>query len=307
MALQNLLEPTMPITRILLKKANLAHMITTRGALTVYKNKSGPVKNSLEWNIKQARGVACEFVDAAKIKTMEPALENISCGVFTPEWCNIINPYQLTLGLANYLSTLGGKIYREQIDSIKVKDQRAISATTSSGKCITFDNFFICAGIWSKSLCQSIGERVIIESERGYNTTLPNPGFELSRQIIFGDHKLVMTSINEGLRIGGAAEFAGIDAVPNYTRSTRLLELAMRYIPDLNTEGETQWMGHRPSTPDSMPVISKSGKLTNVFHAFGHGHLGLTMAAVTAKLIGQLAVNETPSINIDPFDIKRFN
>ena len=247
----------MPLTRVLLDKANLTNMITMKGALTVYQDEAGPEKDRLEWDIKQARGITCEFVDASKIRMMEPVLENIGCGVFTPEWFNITNPYRLTLGLVEHLTALGGKICREQIKSIEIKDQRAISAKTSSGNYITFDSFFICAGIWSKSLCHNIGERVIIESERGYNTTLPNPGIELSRQIIFGDHKFVMTPIDGGLRIGGAAEFAGIETAPNYTRSKHLMEIAMRYLPELNTEGKTQWMGHRPSTPDSIYFLAR--------------------------------------------------
>ena len=116
-----------------------------------------------------------------------------------------------------------------------------------------------------------------------------------------------MTPMSMGLRIGGAVEFAGLKAPPNYSRAQALLKLANRYLPDLNTSGGTEWMGHRPSTPDSLPVIDRSQRFDNIYYAFGHGHLGLTGSATTGRLIASLVRGEDPGIDLAPFRIARFD
>jgi D-amino-acid dehydrogenase len=148
---------------------------------------------------------------------------------------------------------------------------------------------------------------VLLESERGYNSTLPDPGITLHRQLIFAERKFVATPLSCGLRIGGAAEFGGLNAPANFKRSRALVELAHRYLPELRIEGGTNWAGHRPTTPDSLPVIGMSKGHPKVCYAFGHGHLGLTQAATTGRLITDLIVGRRPAIDLSPYDIGRFN
>ena len=122
----------------------------------------------------------------------------------------------------------------------------------------------------------------------------------------FAERKFVATPLAIGLRIGGAAEFAGLEAPPNYRRSDALLQLARRYLPGLDESGAQKWMGHRPATPDSLPVIGASGTSPRVFYAFGHGHLGLTQSVTTGELIGELLAGVTSSIDLAPYAITRF-
>ena len=116
----------------------------------------------------------------------------------------------------------------------------------------------IAAGASSASLARRLGDKVLLESERGYNTTLPFSGVVVKRELIFSERKFVATPLSCGLRIGGAAEFGGLRARPNFKRSRTLAELARRYLPGLKIEGGTNWAGHRPTTPDSLPVIGAS-------------------------------------------------
>jgi D-amino-acid dehydrogenase len=115
-----------------------------------------------------------------------------------------------------------------------------------------------------------------------------------------------MTPMQMGLRIGGAVELAGLEAPPDYDRARALVRLAKKYIPDLSVRCGTEWMGHRPSTPDSVPVISPSQKYKNVYYAFGHGHLGLTGSMTTGRLIAELVSGKTPNIDLTPFHVGRF-
>ena len=304
-ALRDLLAPCMDDTRTLLRQAGLTGMLTEDGALTVYPTPESFENNLLEWRVKREHGVEAERVDRLAIHDLEPNLRNVDSGWFTPAWCNVRNPLSLATKLAGFFQASGGLIRREKVVDFTMDQGRVTSLSTSDGTGYRADQYIVAAGIWSKSLCRRLGERVLIESERGYNTTLPDPGLEIGREIIFGEEKFVASTIDSQLRIGGAAEFAATDSPPDYRRSDRLLQIAHRYLPGLNGEGRQNWMGQRPSTPDSLPVICSSNRTNNVLYAFGHGHLGLTMAATTARLIGDLS--DGTGTGPAPCHIDRYN
>ena len=108
-----------------------------------------------------------------------------------------------------------------------------------------------------------------------------------------------MTPLEEGLRLAGTAEFARLDAKPDYRRAQVLLQHAKRYFPGLNDASVEEWMGQRPMTSDSVPVISTSPRHDNVFYAFGHGHYGLTQGPTTGRLIVDLVRGEVRQCRSD--------
>jgi D-amino-acid dehydrogenase len=130
--------------------------------------------------------------------------------------------------------------------------------------------------------------------------------FDLKRQLTFGGHGFVVTPLSCGVRVGGAVEFAGLDAAPNFRRSDVLLAKAKRFMPGLDTTGGTQWMGFRPSLPDSLPAIGPAARDARVTYAFGHGHLGLTQAASTARLVADLMAGRPSALDLSPFRPQRF-
>ncbi len=116
----------------------------------------------------------------------------------------------------------------------------------------------IAGGAWSKALTRGLGDAVPLETERGYNTTLPAGAFDLKTHVTFSNHAFVVSKIGEGIRVGGAVELGGLKLAPNMKRAEFLLAKAKTFLPGLKTEGGVQWMGFRPSMPDSLPVISPS-------------------------------------------------
>src|SRR5690606_17235099 len=136
-----------------------------------------------------------------------------------------------------------------------------------------------------------------LQTERGYNTTLPATAFDVKRQLIFSGHGFVITPLSTGLRVGGAVELGGLKRPPNFARSRAMLAKAKAFLPGLDDRGGREWMGYRPSLPDSLPVIGKSRR-ANVFYAFGHGQLGKPQAAATARLVCDLVLGQAPAIDI---------
>ena len=164
----------------------------------------------------------------------------------------------------------------------------------------------IAAGAWSKRLAMLLGDAIPLETERGYNTTLPPGAFDLDRQLIFGEHGFVVTPLSTGIRIGRAVELGGLKLAPDFRRSEVMLRKAQRFLPGLNTENGRQWMGFRPSLPDTLPVIGTSSATRAIVYAFGHGHLGLTQCSATACLVAKIPAGREPAISITPFRPDRF-
>jgi D-amino-acid dehydrogenase len=119
-------------------------------------------------------------------------------------------------------------------------------------------------------------------------------------------HGFVVTPLSIGVRVGGAVELGGLTLPPNFARADAMLKKAAMFLPGLATTGGRQWMGFRPSLPDSLPAIGRSRASPDIVYAFGHGHLGLTQSAGTGKLVAQLVTGAPPSLDLTPFSPQRF-
>jgi D-amino-acid dehydrogenase len=168
------------------------------------------------------------------------------------------------------------------------------------------DAVAVTSGAWSKALAVRLGHRPLLDTERGYHVMLPKPGIMPRLPIYSGDYSFAVTPLQNGLRLAGTVELGGLAAAPNYARAGVLLERGRRMFPALNAAGKTEWMGFRPSMPDSVPVISGSARHPNAFFAFGHGHIGLTLGAVTGRLIADLVAGRDPGVDMRPYRIDRF-
>ena len=174
------------------------------------------------------------------------------------------------------------------------------------GETLEASHAVIAAGAWSRPLAAGAGDRIPLETERGYNTTLPPGAFDLRRQLTFPGHGFVVTPIGGGVRVGGAVELGGLRRPPDFRRSATMLAKAQHFLPGLRAEGGVQWMGFRPSLPDSLPVIGPSRMSPRIIHSFGHGHLGLTQSAATGRIVADLIGGRRPPLDIAPFSPQRF-
>ncbi|WP_233238570.1 FAD-binding oxidoreductase [Bordetella sp. LUAb4] len=302
-----------------------------RGALTVYETDAAYADERASWQFKRERGVRWRPVDLSELRELEPGLAPVfKHAVMLEDWAHIDDPKRIVDVLRQKVQERGATFIRGDATGVEAgsvggaggpggprgsaglgsagdsASAGAVAVRTGDGRLVTGDKVLIAAGAWSARLARTVGDHALVESERGYNTTLPGSAGRLNREVIFAERMFVATPLAIGLRIGGAAEFAGLDAAPNFKRSEALLKLARRYLPDLEDAGAKQWMGNRPTTPDSLPVIGVSPMNPDVLYAFGHGHLGLTQSATTASLIGQLLTNARPSIDLKAFSVSRF-
>ena len=189
-------------------------------------------------------------------------------------------------------------------------DGRQLTAIRSDGGELAADAAVVCAGVWSKPLAASLGDKVPLETERGYHLMIVDPEAMPTIPTADGDGKFVATPMDTGLRLAGTVELAGLDAPPDWRRARILLQQGRKMLPGLAPhhpeERLSVWMGHRPSTPDSLPVIGRSRATPDVLYAFGHGHVGMTAAPMTGRLMADLVTGRPPAIEIAPFAASRF-
>jgi len=283
-----------------LEMSGLALMLRHDGQLQVYESEAEFRASLPGWKAREEAGIAFTHLKGEEIATYQPGLApSFTHATFTPEWQSISDPRDYVLAMAERFRAGGGEI-------TVALAERLVAGGVETSEGMMPGRVVLAAGAHSHQLARTAGVKIPLETERGYNTTLPAGAFDLKRQITFGGHGFVISKVGNGLRVGGAVELGGLDLPPNFARADAMLKKAKRFLPELDTSGGTQWMGFRPSLPDSLPAIGALPNRPDVFCAFGHGHLGLTQSAGTAAIIADLMTGQDPGIDLTPFSPARF-
>lgn len=281
-------------------------MLRKDGNLQVYESETEFRASLPGWQARSDHGIEFHHLDAVAMASLQPGLSRqFVRGTFTPGWYSITDPRLFTLALADRFRAQGGRIDRAEVLALTPASD-GVEVALADGAAMRSGHVVLAAGAHSHLIARTLGDRIPLETERGYNTTLPADAFDLRMQITFGGHGFVISRLKSGIRVGGAVELGGLRLPPNFTRADAMLKKAQRFLPGLKATGGTQWMGFRPSLPDSLPAIGLSRATSRVIHAFGHGHLGLTQAVGTARLVADLMMGRPPAIDISPFSPQRF-
>ncbi|TKW63547.1 MAG: FAD-binding oxidoreductase [Paracoccus denitrificans] len=255
-----------------------------------------------QWQARERHGFEFRHLTRDEMDEIQPGLApRFVSGTFTPAYWSISDPKEYTLALAERFTERGGVIEQAEVTSLRIDGDGVMINDTRRAPQVV-----LAAGAFSHRIARTLGDKIPLETERGYNTTLPPDALDLRAQITFGGHGFMVTKLDTGIRVGGAVELGGLDAPPNYKRAEAMLKKAKSFFPDLKTEGGRQWMGFRPSLPDTLPVIGPSGAGPRVIYAFGNGHLGLTQSAAMARLVSDLVTGQPPAIDLKPFAPSRF-
>ncbi|GGK62555.1 NAD(P)/FAD-dependent oxidoreductase [Amphritea balenae] len=272
----------------------------------LYRDEDNFKADSVAWNARESRGISYDVVQGSALHQQEPGVsDQFNYALSLHNHGFVRSPEKLVKTLADSFVAKGGQIQLADIRDIQITDGQP-SALITHKETLPVKQLVIAAGVWSRKLAAKLDRDIPLQSERGYHIEVRNPGITLHSPIMFADGKLVATPMENGIRFAGLVEFGDLEAEPNEEFCHRLFYHAKRLFPQINTEDYTEWMGHRPSLPDSLPVIGCSQNYGNVFYAFGHQHMGLTLGPHTGELIAQLVTGEQPDIDLTPFSISRF-
>ena len=302
----NLMKLSQAALETQVKDTNGASLIQPEGQLQLYEGEREFQASLPGWELRREHGVKFDLLESrGEIADIQPGLhERFTHAGFTPEWKNVTDPERWLAHLCAEFQARGGSIEQADVHSLASSEDDGI-LRTSIGE-LRAAQIVVAAGAWSHHLARTLGDKIPLETERGYNTTLPAGAFDLKTHLTFGGHGFVVTKINGGVRVGGAVELGGLKLPPNYKRAETLLNKAKHFLPELKASEGKQWMGFRPSMPDSLPVIDHASSSRRVIYAFGHGHLGLTQSAGTAELVAALATGTTPPMDMTAFSARRF-
>jgi len=293
-------------TEQLMAELGLSDDISSTGCLSLYASEAEFAADRERLDMLDRQGFGYEVLDSNALHDLEPEIADvIQKAVLLPDNRTVRDPYAIVTRLTEAFAGQGGEVLRGKVTGFERAD-RITAVLLEDGRKITADQVILAAGAYTGRLSKQLGEPIPLETERGYHTQINAPGISLDHSIIWPAMAFMVSPTAGGIRVGGTVEMAGLDAAPDWRRSKITVKRARKALPNLRLEETSEWMGHRPAFPDTVPVMSASAKVPGVYYATGHGHLGLTYAATTAKLMGQLIAGETPDIDLHPYRVDRF-
>ena len=308
-ALASLLRDSIRAYDDLLNGSEAKRFIYRQGSIWAYETEAAYSASAGEREKLRSLGANIEELSADQLQEREPALAPIfSRAVHLHDCGQTCSPVGLTRALANDIKRDGGVFHNARVTGVEFDDDELTALRTTS-ETLKVEALVVAAGAWSGAVASWFGLAVPLEAERGYHSTIHGLQVGLRRPFAHGEGNFAITQLEEGLRFGGTVELAGLEAPPSPDRARRIHAQARRCIADMPPDQElriTEWMGCRPTLPDYLPVIGPSPRHKNLWFAFGHQHLGLSLAAQTGQIIGEMLTGQVGAIDLSPFRIDRF-
>lgn len=284
---------------------DLTRWVRLQGALIVAEKVASLRQLQAHGEKLNSLGIVNDYLNQEQVLRHQPHLStHILGGLFYPETGHVVDLPAVMQQLLKSFVAMGGQVHEHCAVHSAQQGNGTVQLQTCVGTIIG-KRVVLAAGAQAKALAFELtGVKVPLDTERGYHLMLPHESHRLSIPVSSADRHFIMTPMNDGLRLAGTVEYAGLKAPPNMQRAEQLLKLANPlFAQPLDERQAKPWMGFRPSIADSLPVIDRCG---SVFLAFGHHHLGLTQAAMTAQLISGLYFDEASPIDLSPYRLHRF-
>lgn len=305
-ALHPMLDKTIEKWRPLAQWAGVPELIRQEGYAFAYESQAAFAGDAFGRKLRMERGVKIEVLQGPQVREYDPALSPaVTHLALMPEQGHVPNPLRLSQALAARLRGGGAQFVEQRALDFEFRDGR-VSRVLTSGPAVDAEAVVLAAGAFSRALAMKLGADVPLETERGYHVMLESPSLAPRIPVCSGEGKWFMTPMEGGLRVAGTVELAGLDAPPDYSRADVLAPGAQRLLPGLEYAKAEKWMGHRPSLPDSLPVMGRAPSAANAYFAFGHGHVGLTAASTTSEAIASLVEARADTFDLKPYSAERF-
>lgn len=302
-ALATVLHEAGPLWHDLALRVSGAGILQHRGCLYLYQTPAALAAAKAQMARRRALGVKVDLLGADDLARLEPSLPPMAGAAFFPQAIFLNDPGRMMTLIAAHLQPQVRHI-RARAD--KITRQIIGVSVEGTGLRLHARRVIIAAGAHSRALAAQAGDRVPLDTERGYHVEWDMPTARLTRPACPTARGFYLCPMDGRLRVAGTVELGGLTAPPSPHRIARLVEGARAIFPDLPKVPDRTWLGFRPSLPDSLPVIGPSRGGAEVIHAFGHGHLGVTMAPVTARIVADLIAERAPHIDLTPVLPTRF-
>ena len=305
-ALAACLKEAMPAWRRLTAEINASDLLLEEGHFVVWKDHRQAADGEKKWaqvnaDTAQFRPASSEELDAVRQRVSAP----VAAGIRFDHSGQIADLAALRDKLIAAIASGGGRFIRDRAAGLRL-DGRTAKAKLLDRDCPDVDGIVVASGVEAGALMRMVGHRAPIIAERGYHIEAPTQDWPPFPPVVFEDHSLIATRFEKTLRLAGFVEFSTHNAPPDQAKWRRLMQYA-RKLGVRFSEEPTRWMGARPTFPDYLPAIGRSDRADTLYYAFGHQHLGLTLAPATGEAIAALVQGETPLFDVAPFALSRFD
>ncbi|MEL6477634.1 MAG: FAD-binding oxidoreductase [Pseudomonadota bacterium] len=274
----------------------------------LYASRAAYEADAFGWAIRREQGFHWEEWTRSALLDRDPHLGEAFQFAAAPDGHGWITwPAAYVSALAEAFTQAGGVLRQAEVSDLTPIDPASGRVTLVGGEVLEADRVILCTGVWSGRLAEKLGHRAMLEAERGYHITFAGATRRPPTPYMMTSAKLGVTPMEPGLRVAGLAEFAGLDAPAQTAPLDQIRRQVRRLYPDIEWEGESEWMGQRPSTPDSLPLMGRSPKAPGILFAFGGQHLGLTMGPKLARLVAAEALDRGSNLDIAPYAVDRFD
>ena len=305
-ALRSLLSPAMGATASLYADAGIAHLLHQRGHMILFESKRSQAAIEQQKHLFSDVGIDYQWLSRDEVHNHAPQLKRDIHGALRMHGTgHVTNPSAVCDGLYDAFLQAGGRFLEEEVVALDAGRGRQIDVRTTS-QTMRARKVVLCAGAWSGILMRQLGTPVPLDTERGYNVTAGGWHPDIDVSIASYERHTIMTPMDVGLRMTGFVEIGGLKLPSNPAKTAMLQRHVRELFPNAEIPAFSEWMGFRPSLPDHLPVIGRLPRYGEVYCAFGHQHLGLTLAAVTAEVIADLISQREPEIDLFPFRPDRF-
>ena len=303
--MHQILDLALPAYDELFNDIDISGLVENKGIMYFWTNKDLKSRE-MEIKIREELGAEQKLLTPHEIHDLEPHIRKIyHGGVYYPSARHARNPRKILLKLFESFLNRGGKFKKLNVKKINFLSDDKLSIEANSDS-YSFDKMVIACGAFSKKLTDQAGEKIPLDTERGYHVHFKDHDHLLSRPVIFLNRGFGITPMEQGLRVVGTVEFGGLSNPPSKKRITNLVNNAKYIFPELEKH-EDEWLGFRPTLPDFLPVMGPSKKYKNLFYSFGHHHLGWTLGAISGKIIAGMIADEKTNLNLSPYNSLRFS
>lgn len=304
-ALTSLLVHALPAWRRLAGLSNAPGIVGRDGHVVVWMSERAAEKGIGNWRQAPTGSAAFRPMSAADLAAYAAVMTRPPvAGIQFSGTAQVSEPQAARDALMAAFEARGGEVVHAQVDRLSGGDR--VTANLDGGGVREAEGALVAAGAWAGRLMRGLGVEAPVIAERGYSVQSAEHGWdEALPPTVFEEHSMVVSRFTSGLRASSFVEFGSPDA-PGDPRKWRVLERRLSNLGVRFSSEPDRWIGPRPTLPDYLPAIGRLERDPRILYAFGHQHLGLTMAAVTAELTTALARGEEPAIDLNPFRIERF-
>ncbi len=304
-SLGNILQKTYDGLEPLIEYCDAESLLSRQGCIYVYRTEKDFENARASKQIRADHGFQFTELDSDDIRQLEPGIKlGFEKGLLFDNAAQVVNPQSLTTRYFETLLKNGGQYLAHSVKAV-AHENTGLSIQFEQAENINVDRAIIAAGAFSTQIRGVGTSQLPLDTERGYNIEYTGQQSLLNRPVCWNTAGFYATPTDEALRFVGTVEIAGYNTTKN-PRNIRHLVNHSRQMFELPEQPDQDWLGFRPTLPDSLPVIGYSPASESVLYAFGHQHIGLTLAGITGKLISELINDEPLSHDIKPFSPQRF-